>query len=297
MVYKGSDVVILSGGQPLAASKSCSIDVDVDLIKVSSASDGQWEHSIAGRKSWSMTTNHLLVGRPYVDGIIEGQAFGFQGPQHTASSLIKAGGMTITTQERGLGLVFLSNTPPYTPVQANNKWINVFDTYDETQEAGDAAGLQLLQMIDDTNNKKFAIVSFDAYGLTSTVKTNLASMLNVDLSGVPVERDRGALVIIGGKDISKGMVAYTAPTSATYGNFGGSAKTKLCLNNSQVITETLLKSFEAQVGTTHTITVQVEGFPYDTITCTAICKSAKVQATKSNLLTGSFSWVGSGPLT
>jgi len=297
MVYKGSDVVILSDGQPLAASKSCSIDVDVDLIKVSSASDGQWEHSIAGRKSWSMTTNHLLVGRPYVDGIIEGQAFGFQGPQQRIFSLIKAGGMTITTQERGLGLVFLSNTPPYTPVQANNKWINVFDTYGETQEAGDAAGLQLLQMIDDTGNKKFAIVSFDAYGLTSTVKTNLASMLHVDLSGVPVERDRGALVIIGGKDISKGMVAYTAPTSATYGNFGGSAKTKLCLNNSQVITEALLKSFEAQVGTTHTITVQVEGFPYDTLTGTAICKSAKVQATKSNLLTGSFSWVGSGPLT
>ena len=139
MVYKGSDVIIMSGGQALAASKSCSIDVDVDLIQVSSASDGQWEHSIAGRKSWSMTTNHLLVGRPYVDGIIEGQAFGYQGPQNRVSSLIKAGGMTITTQERGLGLVFLSNTPPYTPLRANNKWINVFDTYGETEEAGDAA--------------------------------------------------------------------------------------------------------------------------------------------------------------
>lgn len=61
MILHGRNLIITAGGAAIAAAKSCSIDVDAEIIKVASPSDGQWEHSIPGRKSWSVATNHLLT--------------------------------------------------------------------------------------------------------------------------------------------------------------------------------------------------------------------------------------------
>lgn len=61
MIIHGRNLIITAGGVAIAAAKSCSIDVDAEMLKVASADDGQWEHSIPGRKSWDVTTNHLLT--------------------------------------------------------------------------------------------------------------------------------------------------------------------------------------------------------------------------------------------
>lgn len=57
---KGNDLIVLANGQPLAASKSCGIDVSVETKEVALAGTGTFKHYIAGRKSWSVTTNHLV---------------------------------------------------------------------------------------------------------------------------------------------------------------------------------------------------------------------------------------------
>ena len=49
------------GGTAIAAAKSCDVNIQADLIKVSSPTDGGWEHSIAGRKSWSASCSHLVT--------------------------------------------------------------------------------------------------------------------------------------------------------------------------------------------------------------------------------------------
>ena len=61
MILKGQNVILKMGGVAIAAAKSCSVDVDVDMIKVSSPTDGAWEHSIAGRKSWKASCSHLVT--------------------------------------------------------------------------------------------------------------------------------------------------------------------------------------------------------------------------------------------
>ena len=60
-VLKGKDLIIMADGVALAAAKSCDIEVNCDVIPVSSPTSGEWEDSIPGRKSWKVTTNHLVM--------------------------------------------------------------------------------------------------------------------------------------------------------------------------------------------------------------------------------------------
>lgn len=58
--YLGQHLIVSANGTALAASKSCSIDVTAAAIPVSSPDDGEWEHNIAGRMAWKVTTSHLI---------------------------------------------------------------------------------------------------------------------------------------------------------------------------------------------------------------------------------------------
>ena len=61
MILQGGDLIIKVGGTALAASKSCTVKITAKKIETSSPSDGDWEHSIPGRKSWKVSTNHLVL--------------------------------------------------------------------------------------------------------------------------------------------------------------------------------------------------------------------------------------------
>ena len=56
-MLNGKDLIIECDGKPLAAAKSCSIEVNAETIQVSDIVHGGWEHYRAGRKSWKMKTN------------------------------------------------------------------------------------------------------------------------------------------------------------------------------------------------------------------------------------------------
>ena len=61
MILQGRNLIIKAGGVAIAAAKSASIKVQAKTIETSSPSDGEWEHSIVGRKSWSVSTNQLVT--------------------------------------------------------------------------------------------------------------------------------------------------------------------------------------------------------------------------------------------
>lgn len=63
-VLKGKDLIIKANGVAIAAAKSCSVKVSAKDIETASPNDGQWEHSLIGRKSWRVETNHLVVSLP-----------------------------------------------------------------------------------------------------------------------------------------------------------------------------------------------------------------------------------------
>ena len=62
MILHGRNILLLAGGTAIAAAKSCDLDVSTDIIKTASPSDGQWENSIPGRKSWKATCSQLVTG-------------------------------------------------------------------------------------------------------------------------------------------------------------------------------------------------------------------------------------------
>ena len=61
MILHGRNLIIKADGVAIAASKSCTVNIDAEIIKVSSPDDGEWEHSITGLKSWDVQTSHLVT--------------------------------------------------------------------------------------------------------------------------------------------------------------------------------------------------------------------------------------------
>ena len=51
----------MMGGVAIAAAKSCDVNIQANTIKTASPTDGSWENSIPGRKSWSASCSHLVT--------------------------------------------------------------------------------------------------------------------------------------------------------------------------------------------------------------------------------------------
>lgn len=60
MIIQGGNVIISVGGQAIAASKTCSISLDVELIEVASTVGGDFREFIPGRLSWKVSTEQLI---------------------------------------------------------------------------------------------------------------------------------------------------------------------------------------------------------------------------------------------
>lgn len=61
MAINGNNIIITVGGNAIAGTKSNEIQSDMETIEISSATDSQWKAFVTGRKSWSFTTNFLVL--------------------------------------------------------------------------------------------------------------------------------------------------------------------------------------------------------------------------------------------
>ena len=61
MAIQGNNIIVLMNGQAIAGTKSDELQVDCDTIEIASATDQEWVHRIAGRKSWSLTVGWLVL--------------------------------------------------------------------------------------------------------------------------------------------------------------------------------------------------------------------------------------------
>ena len=57
----GRNLIIKLDGKAIAAAKSCDIQIQTDMIEVSSPTAGNYRKYIAGRTDWSVNTSHLVV--------------------------------------------------------------------------------------------------------------------------------------------------------------------------------------------------------------------------------------------
>ena len=60
-ILHGRNLIVRADGVAIAAAKSCSLKIQAEQLEVSSPNDGAWKHSKIGRKSWTLTTDHLVT--------------------------------------------------------------------------------------------------------------------------------------------------------------------------------------------------------------------------------------------
>ena len=61
MAIQGNNIIVLMNGTAIAGTKSDELKVDCETIKIASATNQDWEHIIAGRKSWSLNVSWLVL--------------------------------------------------------------------------------------------------------------------------------------------------------------------------------------------------------------------------------------------
>ena len=61
MAVKGNNILIYRNGTAIAGTVSNEIQSGAEVIEISSPTSGQWKEFIAGRKSWSVNVNFLVL--------------------------------------------------------------------------------------------------------------------------------------------------------------------------------------------------------------------------------------------
>lgn len=284
-MLQGRNLIIAVDGSTIAGAKSCSVDVQTDTIKVSSPTDGEWEHIIAGRKSWQVQTSHLMPNLP-TENEVEGFAVANNGVTTPYPSTLRVGFRTYNIAQRGLTLYGIN------VVRSRALLIGNVDTYVDT----DTTCQQFADLITGTSYQVLAIVSYDTYGMTDALKTVIANNLHVDMSDVRTGVHRDALVVIGSKSSTvSGIMRFFEQYNWTN---GGTARASLRIfYDNTPSPSAILKTYIGKVGTEVTLRMQVDGYGSDYVTGTAIVTAFKSQGSIGNLLTGSFTFKGNGPLS
>lgn len=285
MKLLGKNLVVSAGGSILAASKSCTLNIEAESIETSSVTDGQWRHYRPGRKQWTVSTNHLLEAGTW-PLTVEAASVGYNPiSRQRLDSCVKVGTNVAYHHNRGYAIYCVNEDGTISRLQT-------FDAYDSETVCSQMADY----LNDSAPDKVLVIITFDAYRINEELKEAISSNLKVDMSGVPSAISRSALVVIGSKiaDSNTGIVAFQSHINNEY---GAVAYAKLNLaNNTQPATFTPLRNHVATIGQIVDISLQVDGLGRDRVHGTALCEKIKVNAAQGNLITGEFSFKGTGAL-
>ena len=61
MAELGKNIIVTANNKVICGTKANSIQCGCETIEIADANDGSWVHRVAGRKSWSVTVNFLMV--------------------------------------------------------------------------------------------------------------------------------------------------------------------------------------------------------------------------------------------
>ena len=269
----------------LAAAKSCDISVKADTVEVSSATDGDWRHFLAGRKDWSVTTNHLLKADSVAAYTVKAVGTSHNGTGVGELAYCTINGVRYTGGSRGLQVRIFEWDDD------TNRWssksVAIYDTYGSEQAIADMCA----DLEDDPSvGDLIVITSYDAFTMTETLATAIETALGLPTGSVPVPTEIRSSFAAIGKYHDDGI-------SFCNTNEGSTCHATLYLNGSlSVMSNKPVKDMLLKVGSTITLEMQVDGFASDRLSGTAICQTARETATLGNLMQGSWQWRGSGPL-
>ena len=279
-MLNGKDLIIECDNKPLAAAKSCSIEVNAATIQVSDIVHGGWEHYRAGRKSWKISTGHLVARY----GILQ---LGYDN----------------TNSQVSMSYSYLATpTPTVNPTTYEYLWLierttgNIIssDSYDFSDGEYINFSERFLQYM--TIPGDYVIVATICHwsSLSAQEIQGIASSFHVDSAALPSTGDTDVIVnlVYDRKQGHAGMVK-------TFFMDDGDQSADIAVSGSGLEDgddATPIKSGAANVGMSFTLKVKRVDNPLDTLTGTAICSKFKVTGSVGALSQGSFEFVGNSAL-
>ena len=97
MAVNGNDILVLMNGTAVAHARTSEIQVDGEVIEISSPSQGQWREFLAGRKEWALTLGYLVFANSDVQRLLDVGS--------TVTLLIKGRGAADSTGLTGTAII------------------------------------------------------------------------------------------------------------------------------------------------------------------------------------------------
>lgn len=285
MIFHGRNLMLSVDGVVIAGAKSCTLDVDVSTVKVSSPTDADWEHIKARIKKWSVSTEHLLKSNAVPAHMVRAFSSSNNGSSIGPASWLDVDGIRYDGGTRGFQLRTFewdSDTGRF-----GVKLRHTFDTYGSSEA--------ISNMIDDLTNyidigDIVVITSYDACAMTTELAAAIAGALGIDAGTIPTfAASRASFVAVGVYQSNSIVFCNT--------DAGSTVHATLYLDGERnIITSSPLKNGVDMVGKSCTLRLNVEGFPSDKLTGNAIITSFKTSGTVGSLMAGKFSFNGNGKL-
>lgn len=278
--------MVMADGKVIAASKSCTVNVECDDIPVSSPTDGQWEHVIAGRKKWKVTTNHLVVNPSGQYPVIEvtSPVWG----DNTVRGSITFSGQTysFTAPSIGIGVFGISITNGVMEVYPEG-W------YDTRETSGITDCISAIESA-VSENTLVALVCHDTCIINADLRTVISTRLGIPSERIPLVSDTMVSLAAIGNQNANGTGIIMVNT----GRYNR-AHCKASFVEGAYISalEPRVKQLLLRVGSTVTLSMQIDNAGTDYLSGQALCTATTMTATNGNLLTGGITWKGSGPLS
>ena len=302
MILKGKDLIVSCDGNVIAAAKTCSLTVEADDVAISSPATGAWKKVVCGEKSWSVSTNHLMPNPTPQTWDVRNNTVEATVPSHAE---ISSSGARATVRVANRELAIGSYTRGlyiFDYYMDNGQWTTdrygPYDTYASDEDI--ASFIEDLNGLSGNERETVIIVSHDAFRMTQDMREAIESKLAVNIATIPLVATAdgtaiGAIAIIGQPDFTDAVGSCVASMGRN-----GSAHIKMCMvptTGQLIVLATPLRDAVAYVGKKFTLSLRVASMPGDILTGTALCKQFKVNSNLGNLMQGSFSWAGDGPLT
>lgn len=289
MILHGKDLIVSIDGNANMASKSCTLDVSAKSIVKTSPTSGDWEECLAGKKSWSLTTNHLV--KEATGGVPENWNYI---TAFAVSNTLENGWHARGEQEAGVGASYIFDEVGLVNgidvLRVNSKTCQLLENRHFNSDAsglndflnGNTIGDDDLLLI--MTNGEFVLPADVVSMLSETYHTALPFIEMGVVSQWGSTYDNTPLIIACGKGITQGY--------AKLNSIGNNLNFTLVDGTNFVLSG--IPGAIDMVG--KTVSVRMTDEHGSEWAGQAIVKQFKVTGTKGNLMAGSFAFTGNGKL-
>ena len=284
----GEDLIVIIDGVAQMGSKSCSYEVDADTLEVSGPKSGKWKEYKSDRKSWKVTTNHLLyAGTKYREQFSNHYFFTINATNSIEDGWTVQGKCVYnenTFNDAGMG------GNGFTCLKINFQTGELIEKTSyggfyplKTYLSGSSFDTPHIGVLIFTKGY-FILEDKDVQFLSENFNIPLPQLrYGSDLGDIGYEKCTYPLIMLGGKDI-KGE-SYT---NVDYNSM------KITFDYGELQTADGRTRNVEMVG--KKVSLMFKGEDGSLMAGEAICKKWKETDTKGNLTQGVFSWLGCGEL-